>query len=81
MAVPRALQLVAIINESTEHVIHQLREGPTDLVQLVEAVRWRPLHIVAIPAEAILHWRHEDPGSWKLVLEWLTIVDVEIHVS
>ena len=76
----RELELVTTINEPTENVIHQLRGGPTDLVQLVEAVRWRPLHIVVIPAEAILHWRHEEPRSWRLVLEWLTIMDVEINV-
>jgi len=78
--VRRELKLVTTIDEPTENVIHQLRGGPTDLVQLVQAVRWCPLRIVVIPAEAILHWRHEDPGAWRLVLEWLTVMDVEITV-
>ena len=78
--VGREQRLVTTIDEPTENVIHQLRGGPTDLVQLVQAVRWCPLRIVVIPAEAILHWRHEDPGAWRLVLEWLTVMDVEITV-
>lgn len=63
------------------HLIHELRGGPADLMQLVEAVRWRPLHVVAIPAEAIAHWRTDEPRSWKVVLEWLTTMDVEVTVS
>ena len=69
------------INEATENVVHQLRGCPTDLVQLVEAVRWRRLRVVAIPAETIIHWRNEEPSSWTLVLEWLTTMDVEIDLS
>jgi len=62
-------------------MIHELRGGPADLVQLVETVRWRPLHVVAIPAEAIAHWRTDEPRSWDVVLEWLTTMDVEVNVS
>ena len=62
-------------------MIHELRRGPADLVQLVEAVRWRPLHVVAIPAETIAHWRTDEPRSWNVVLEWLTTMDVEVTVS
>jgi len=62
-------------------MIHELRGGPADLVQLVETVRWRPLHVVAIPAEAIVHWRTDEPRSWDVVLEWLTTMDVEVNVS
>lgn len=69
------------INEATENLIHQLRGCPTDLAKLVEAVRWRPLRVVAIPAEAIIHWRKDDPRSWKLVLEWLTAMDVEVNLD
>jgi hypothetical protein len=72
---------VTTIGEATENMIHQLRGRPADLVELVEAIRWRPLHVVAIPAEAILHWRSEEPRSWKLVLEWLTIMGVEVNLS
>jgi hypothetical protein len=75
------MDLFTTINEPTEHMIHQLRGTPTDLVRLVEAVRWRPLHVVAIPAEAIIHWRTDEPRSWNVVLEWLTTMDVEINVS
>jgi hypothetical protein len=71
----------ATINEATENVVHQLQGCPTDLVQLVEAVRRRPLRIVVIPAETIILWRSEEPSSWSLVLEWLTTMDVEINVS
>jgi hypothetical protein len=35
-------------------------------------VRRRPLHVVAIPAEAIIHWRPDEPNSWKVLLEWPT---------
>ncbi len=72
---------VTTITEPTEHMIHELRGTPVDLVRLVEAVRWRPLHVVAIPAEAIIHWRTDEPRSWNVVLEWLTTMDVEINVS
>jgi hypothetical protein len=75
------MDLLTTINEPTEHMIHQLRGTSTDLVRLVEAVRWRPLHVVAIPAEAIIHWRTDEPRSWNVVLEWLTTMDVEINVS
>jgi len=54
---------------------------PTDLIELVNAVRCQPLHVVAIPAEAIIHWRQDEPRSWKAVLEWLTTMDVEINVN
>jgi hypothetical protein len=70
-----------MINEATDSVIHELRGSPTDLAKLVEAVRGRPLHAVDISAEAILRWRHDDPCLWKLVLEWLTTMDVEITVN
>jgi len=70
-----------MINEATENLIHELRGSPPDLAKLVEAVRWRPLHVVAIPAEAVIHWRKYDPRSWMLVLEWLTIMDVEVNVN
>jgi len=63
------------------HMTHELRGGPADLVQLVEAVRWQPLHVVAIPAEAIAHWRTDEPRCWNAVLEWLTTMDVEVTVS
>ena len=76
----RELDLVTTIDELTENMVHQLRGRPADLVQLVEAVRWRPLRVVVIPAEVIIHWRAEEPRSWKLVLEWLTLMDVEIDV-
>jgi hypothetical protein len=75
------MDLVTTITEPTEHMIHELRGTPVDLVRLVEAVRWRPLHVVAIPAEAIIHWRNDEPRSWKVVLEWLTTMDVEVNVS
>ena len=75
------MDLVATINEPTENMIHQLRGSPADLMQLVEAVRWRPLHVVAIPAEAIVHWRTDEPRSWNIVLEWLTTMNVEVTIS
>jgi len=70
-----------MINEPTENLIHELRGSPPDLAQLVEAVRWRPLRVVDIPTEAIIRWRTDDSRSWKLVLEWLTIMDVEVNVN
>ena len=69
------------INDPTENLLHELREGPASLVKLVEAVRWRPLHIVDISAEAIIGWRTDDPRAWRLVLEWLTAMDVEVNVN
>src|SRR2546422_899919 len=60
-------QLVTI-DEPTENLIHQLRGGPADLANLVEAVRWRPLRVVAIPAGSIIHWRKYDPRSWQQLL-------------
>jgi hypothetical protein len=70
-----------MINEATDNVIHELRGSPTDLARLVEAVRGRPLHVVDISAEAIIRWRTDDPLLWKLVLEWLTTMDVEVNVN
>jgi len=70
-----------MINEATDSVIHQLTGSPTDLAKLVEAVRGRPLHAVEISAEAIIRWRNDDPSLWKLVLEWLTTMDVEVTVN
>lgn len=70
-----------MINEAPDNVIHELRGSPTDLAKLVEAVRGRPLHVVEISAEAIIRWRNDDPCLWKLVLEWLTTMDVDINVN
>lgn len=75
------MALVTTIDDPTENMIRQLRGSPVDLVQLVEAVRWRPLHVIAIPAEAVIHWRTDEPHSWQVVLEWLTSMDVEVNVS
>jgi hypothetical protein len=69
------------INDPAENLLHELRESPVNLVELVEAVRGRPLHVVDISAEAIIGWRTDDPRAWKLVLEWLTIMDVEVNVN
>ena len=68
-------------NAATDNVIPELRGSPTDLAKLVEAVRGRPLHVVEISAEAIIRWRNDDPCLWKLVLEWLTTMDVDINVN
>ena len=70
-----------MINEATDRVIHELRGSPTDLAKLVEAVRGRPRHVVDISAETIIRWRNDDPCLWKLVLEWLTAMDVDITVN
>jgi hypothetical protein len=69
-----------MINEAADGVIQELTGSPTDLARLVEAVRGRPLHVVDISAEAILRWRNDDPYLWKRVLEWLTVMDVEVNV-
>src|SRR2546427_11621924 len=71
-------QLVTI-DEPTENLIHKLRGGPTDLTNLVEAVRWRPLRVVEIPAQAIIHCRKDDTRSTQLVLERLTTSRVQVH--
>ena len=68
-------------NEATDSVIRELRGTPTDLAKLVEAVRGGPRHVVDISAEAIIRWRNDDPCLWKLVLEWLTAMDVDITVN
>ena len=70
-----------MINEATDRVIHELRGSPTDLAKLVEAVRGQPRHVVDISADAIIRWRNDDPCLWKLVLEWLTAMDVDITVN
>jgi hypothetical protein len=70
-----------MMDEPTDNVIHGLRGSPTDLVKLVEAVRGRPVRVVDISAEAIIHWRTDDPYLWKLVLEWLTTMDVDVNVN
>ena len=69
-----------MINEAADGVIQELTGSPTDLARLVEAVRGRPHHVVDISAEAILRWRNDDPYLWKRVLEWLTVMDVEVNV-
>jgi hypothetical protein len=73
--------MAVMIDEATENVIHQLRGSRLDLVELVETVRWRPLHLVVIPAEAIIRWRTEEPASWQLVLDWLTTMNVDVDLS
>ena len=70
-----------MINEATDRVIHELRGSPTDLAKLVEAVRGQPRHVVDISADAIIRWRNDDPCLWKLVLERLTAMDVDITVN
>jgi hypothetical protein len=70
-----------MMSEATENLIHELRGSPTDLAKLVDAVRRRPLHVVDISTEAIIRWRIDDPRSWKLVLEWLTTMDVEVNLN
>jgi len=70
-----------MMNEATENLIDELRGSPIDLAKLVESIRWRPCRVVNISAEAIIRWRTDDSRSWKLVLEWLTIMDVEVNVN
>jgi len=36
---------------------------------------------VDISTETIIRWRKDDPRSWKLVLEWLTTMDVEVNLN
>ena len=64
-----------MVNEAA--VIHELREW----AKLVETIYRRRRRVVVISAEAIIRWRKDDPRSWKLVLEWLTRMDVEINVN
>ena len=68
------------IDGATEKLIVEPGERPADLVEFVQAARPQPLRVVAIPAEVILHWRSEEPRAWQVVLEWLTRLDVEIHI-
>jgi len=71
-----------MINDPAETLLHELRGSPASLVKLVEEVRWRPLlHVVDVSAEAIIGWRTDDPRAWRLVLEWLTAMDVEVSVN
>jgi hypothetical protein len=70
-----------MMNEATDNLIDELRGSPIDLAKVMEAVRWRPRRVVNISAEEIIRWQKDDPRSWKLVLEWLTTMDVEIIVS
>ncbi len=70
-----------MIKEAAEKLLHELWGSPTDLAKLVEGVRWRPLPALNISTEAIIRWRNDDPRSWKLVLEWLTTMDVEINLN
>jgi len=72
---PRQVDLV------TEILVRELQGRSRDLTELVNAVRRQPLRAVGIPAETIIHWRRDEPHSWELVLEWLTLMDVEIDVS
>jgi hypothetical protein len=65
----------------TETLVRELQGRSRDLTELVDAVRRGPLRAVGIPAEKIIHWRRDEPHSWELVLEWLTLMDVEIDVS
>ena len=77
----RARRSARTIDEATEKLTIEPGERPADLVDLVQAVRGQSVRVVAIPAEVILHWRNEEPRSWQIVLEWLTRMDVEIHVN
>lgn len=70
-----------LLDEATEHLIHELRGGTGDLWDLVDAVRWQPLHVIAVSAEQIVRWRTDDARAWQLVLEWLTRMDVEVNLS
>jgi hypothetical protein len=72
---------LATIRQATQRLIHELAGRPTKLRELVDAVRRQSLPIVALSAEEIIHWREDEPRSWELVLEWLTIMDVEINVN
>ena len=69
-----------LLDEATEQLIHELRGSAGDLWDLVDAVRWRPLHVVDISAEQIVRWRTDDARSWQLVLDWLTRMDVEVNL-
>src|SRR5690349_8646521 len=56
---------LSTISEATQSLIHELAGRPTDLMELVDAVRCRPRHVVAIPAEAVIHWRKDESHSWE----------------
>ena len=70
-----------MVNEATENLIDELRGSPIDLAKVMEAVRWRPRRVVEISAEEIIRWQKDDPRSWRLVLEWLTTMDVEVTLN
>ena len=70
-----------VSGEAAHTLVVERGARPADLVDdIAEAVRWRSLRAVAIPAEVVLHWRCEDSRSWQILLEWLTRMDVEIEV-
>jgi len=77
----RIRRVLGVSDEPPHTFVVQLGARPADLVDdVAEAVRWRALRAVAIPAEVVLHWRSEDSRAWQILLEWLTRMDVEIEV-
>jgi len=57
---------------TTDELLRELRDSPTDLAKLVGRVDQRRCGAVAISPKAIRRWNKDDPMSWARVREWLT---------
>jgi len=63
---------------TTDELVRELQQSPTDLAKLVTRVDQRCRSVVAVPAKAITRWNKDDPESWARVREWLSTRGVRI---
>jgi hypothetical protein len=66
------------MNKVTEQLLQELDASPTDLAKLVRAVLHKHRGVLAISADTITRWERDDPRSWSLVRQWLTLMGVKV---
>ena len=59
-------------------LLDDLRNSPTDLARLVEAVVRDGVPHVTIPVEAVSSWKRRAPDHWAKVASWLAAQNVTV---
>jgi len=59
-------------------LLNDLRDSPTDLARIVEAVIRDGLPYVMIPVQAVSSWERRAPDHWAKVASWLAAHNVAV---
>jgi len=80
-----ASALALLLESEKEHsmtiphdLLNDLRDSPTDLARIVEAVIRDGLPYVMIPVQAVSSWERRAPDHWAKVASWLAAHNVAV---